>query len=425
MSQTSLGERGDVGALDERAARVAEAPPAADVQCADHPPRARPRRTLRVVIAVSAALSGLFLLGYLPRRAQRAHLEAVSTAQAKAVRRVAVVAPKRSPRSRPLKLPATVEPREHTVVHARANGYVRRWLVDIGEPVQEGQLLAELDTPELDRELEQARAHLAQATAALSLAHASHTFSRSSLARYQALGERKLSSAQELSQYQAEAEVQEAKVRVAEAERASQAANVRRLEQLKAFARVLAPFAGTITARTIERGSLVSAGAGSPLFEVASLDPVRVSVDAPQSWAVGVKPGLAAAVTVAEYPGRSFEAKVARTAARLDPRTRTLRVELEVPNHDGALLAGMYGSVGLSLELAHDVFVLPANAVLASREGARVAMVSADGKVKLKPVVIERDNGAEIEISAGLDGDEQLIANPSPSIVDGAPVAPT
>ncbi|MET0342084.1 MAG: efflux RND transporter periplasmic adaptor subunit [Polyangiales bacterium] len=423
MSKFSLGDRAPGVDANEVPAPAADRLEASTRVA--HPDRARARRTLRVVIAVGLALTGLFLLGYLPKRAQRARLEAVSTAQARAVSRVATVAPKRSPRSRPLKLPAQLEAHEHTVVHARANGYVRRWLVDLGDAVDEGQLLAELDTPELDRELEQARAHLAQADAALSLARASHAFSRSSLARYQALGERKLSSAHELEQYQAEAEVQEAKVRVADAERASQAANLRRLEQLKAFARVLAPFAGTITARTVERGALVSAGAGSPLFEVARLDPVRVTLDAPQSWAVGVKPGLAATVGVAEYPGRTFQAKVARTAARLDPKTRTLRVELEVPNADGALLAGMYGSVGLSLEQAHDVFVVPANAVLASREGTRVATVGEGGKVKLRPVTIERDNGAEVEIAEGLDGSEKLIANPSPAIVEGAPVEPS
>jgi membrane fusion protein (multidrug efflux system) len=199
---------------------------------------------------------------------------------------------------------------------------------------------------------------------------------------------------------------------------------VRRLFSLKSFARVLAPFAGTITQRSVQRGSLVSAGTGSPLFEIASVHPLRAIVHVPQSLLTGVVKGLLAKLVLPEHPGKTFAAHVTRSAGRLDDKTRTLEVELEVDNPDGRLLPGMFGNVLLALESAHDVFIVPATAVLSSKEGTRLAVVGPGGKVKLVEVVIARDHGAEVEIASGLTGNEDFITNPAPSLSDGSTVRP-
>lgn len=383
-------------------------------EIAPREPKGRRIRAIRWTALLTIALIGLFLAGYLPRRAARERLVTRAEAQEKTgTSAPATVKPKRLERTRPLKLSATLAPHEQTVVHARAQGYLRRWRADIGDHVDAGQVLAEIDTPELDRELEQARASVVQSEAALTLSRAAHDFSRSSLERSVTLSGRKLTSTEELEQHQAAAHVDAAKVQVAEAELTAQRAALKRLEQLKAFSEVRAPFAGTITSRTAERGALVTPGGSAALFELESLDPLRIIVDVPQSWTQGVKRGATAKLSVPEQPAHRFEAKVARTSGRLDARTRTLRVELEVPNADGKLLPGMYGTVELSLETAHEVYVLPASALVNGRDGSKVAVVGQDRKVRLIPVVVERDNGADVEIALGLEGTETLLANPS------------
>lgn len=394
----------------------------------EQPPARRETSSKRAALFVVLSVLGfgaLFLAGYLPKRAQNAKLAASALAGQRVAHEVSLVKPKLLSRERALKLPATLDAHEQTVIHARANGYVRRWLVDLGERVKAGQLLAEIDTPELDRELDQARAGLSESEASVELARASREYATSSLERYQQLTQRKLTSAQELERYQAEARVNDARVQVAEAERASRVANLRRLEQLKAFSQVSAPFAGVVTSRTIERGALVSSGVASPLFELATVDALRVTVDVPQSWAPGVRTGHSAQLALPEYPDRRFEARVARTAGRLDAKSRTLRVELEVPNSDGKLLPGMYANVELSLATAHDLYTVPASAVLAGKDGTKVALVDASGRVHLRSVLVERDNGSEVEIASGLSGDDQLIANPGLGMRDGAQVRPT
>ena len=389
------------------------------------PVRGGGRRPWLLGSALCLLFAALFLAGYLPRRERLLRLVEQRTKPiVEQGPQVGLAKPKPADRKQGLSLPTTLVAHEQTVVYARADGYVRRWLVDLGDQVKAQQLLAELDTPELDRALEQARAGLAQSAAALSLAQASHTYTVSDLKRYEQLTDRKLSTKQELEQHQALAHVDAAKVQVAEAEQTAQAANVRRLEQLKSFAKVFAPFAGTVTERSIERGSLVSAGTGSPLFEIASVFPLRAIVHVPQSLLTGIQKGLSAKLVLPEYPGEKFTAHVTRSAGRLDEKTRTLQVELEVDNADGRLLPGMFGSVLLALESAHNVFIVPATAVLSSKEGTRLAIVGPEGKVKLVDVVIERDRGAEVEIASGLTGNEDLITNPAPGLSEGATVRP-
>jgi membrane fusion protein (multidrug efflux system) len=370
--------------------------------------------------AVGLAVLGLlFLVGYLPKRHQQALLAAEAAASKQAVPRVALVTPRPGKSERALSLSATLEGLEQTEIDARANGYVRRWLVDLGDSVKEGQLLAELDTPELDLEIEQARAALAQSEASIFQASATRDYSRTSLKRYQALAPQGIASQQDLEQKASQSKVDEANVRVAEAARNSQLANVHRLEQLKAFARVTAPFAGTITDRAVQRGKLVAAGTGQHLFKIATLDPVRAFVQVPQSLVAGVKQGLAAEVSVAEQRGKAWKGIVVRTASALDASSRTMSVEVQVPNPDHRLLPGMYAEVALKLDASQRLFVLPASAVATTKDGVRVAVVETDGRVRWTKVRLERDNGADVEISEGLTGNEQIIASPGPAVVDG------
>ncbi|HEX6245543.1 MAG TPA: efflux RND transporter periplasmic adaptor subunit, partial [Polyangiales bacterium] len=301
----------------------------------------------------------------------------------------------------------------------RASGYVRRRLVDLGDQVKAGELLAEIDTPELDLEIEQAEAALMEREAAISLARATRRYSASSLERIKLLDGRKLTSKQELEQLEAQSDVDAAKVQVAEAARTAASAQLRRLQKLKSFARVVAPFAGTVSARKVERGALVTAGSGSALFEIATLDPLLVALDIPQGLALGVRAEAKAEISVNEYPNERFEAKVAHSAGVLDTGTRTMRVELEVKNTRGRLVPGMYASARLSLPHPHPVLLIPATALVTRNDGLRVVTVDAKQRAKLVPVVLERDNGAELEVADGLSLAQAVVANPSPEIEDG------
>jgi RND family efflux transporter MFP subunit len=285
--------------------------------------------------------------------------------------------------------------------------------------VTEGQLLAEIETPELDQELAQARAQLAQAQAGVVQANANREFAQTDLQRYQQLAPSGYASRQELDQRQASAAVTTANVNVAQAAVTAQRANIQRLVQLKSFARVTAPFAGTITARTIDRGTLVSAGNATPLYRLAATDPVRVFVQVPQDVAPSMRTGTAAHVTVREFAGRTFEGQVARTAGALDAASRTLNTEVRVPNSDGALLSGMYAEVALTLPTPHRVLEIPATAVQSDARGLRVAVVDADDRVHMTPIVVERDTGATVQVSTGLQGDERVVRIAGAELTDG------
>jgi RND family efflux transporter MFP subunit len=254
-------------------------------------------------------------------------------------------------------------------------------------------------------------------------AHAGRDYARINFERFKSLVPAGVAPQGELQKAEAEAQVAQAKVGVAEAVRASKLASLHRLEQLKSFAKVSAPFAGVITARKVDRGSLVTAGS-SALFELVVLEPLRVVVDVPQSLALGVRAGVAGSVRAKELPSRSFAAKLARASGALDSSTRTLRVELEVENPGHALLPGMFAEVSLELERPHATYGLPASAVINGKEGLRVAAVDASGVVHLKPVVLERDNGSEIELAGGVTATDQIVVSPRPFLGEGDRVRP-
>lgn len=383
------------------------------------PPASLPvSRALLFGLGALVVLGGAFGYGYLPRRAAQAALVESASGGA-ATLRVEVMTPKEGSSDRAIALPGSVQPLEETVIYARASGYVRKWYVDIGDKVKDGQLLVEIDTPELDQELDQARAQLNQAEASLVQSKANRELSQANLQRYKQLAPSGVVSMAELDQRQAMASVDEASVTVAQAAIAAQQANIRRLVQLKSFARVVAPFGGTVTQRTVETGALVSAGNGQPMYKVAAMDPARIFTQVPQDVAPGVRAGVAATVAVREYPGRTFTGTVARASGELDPGTRTMNTEIRIPNPDGALIAGMYAQVAFTLPSPHRVFEIPSTAVSSDAHGSRVAVVDDASEIKLVPIVIERDTGATVEVASGLTGLERVVKLASAQFVDG------
>lgn len=377
-------------------------------------------RVLVVGALAAALLGGAFALAWIPRHRAAQDLAAGSHTAQSAILRVQVVKPKVKSSDRAVVLPGSVQPLEETVVYSRASGYVRKWNVDIGDKVKAGAVLVEIETPELDQQLEQARAQLLQTQAALAQATANRDFSATNLNRYKQLTPQGITSQMELEQKQAQSAVDQANVKVAQAAIAAQEANVRRLVQEKSFSHVTAPFGGTVNSRTIERGALVSPT--TPLFKISATDPVRVFVQVPQDIAPSVRIDVPAHVAVREYAGRVFEGTVARSAGSLDSASRTMNTEVRVPNPNNELLAGMYAQVSLTLPSPHRVLEVPATAVMNDASGLRVAIVGADGKVRLVAVVVERDTGATIEIASGIDESDRLVKLASAELSDGKSV---
>jgi membrane fusion protein, multidrug efflux system len=377
------------------------------------------RRVSWLAATALATLGGLFLVGYVPRREKQVALARDSAAAATEAPKVVTVTPTPTRSERPLLLPGSVEPLETAQVHSRASGFVAEWLADMGDRVEAGQLLARLDTPELDRETEQARATLSRADAGVLQARATAEFAESTHRRFEALAPQGVISRQQLDEYAAQSHVADANIRVALAERRARAADLERLEQLRRFARIVAPFAGTVSARHVERGALIAGGSNGSLFEIVATDPVRVFVQVPQSLVAEIRSGLKVEVGVNEYPGAVFPGTLTRASGTLDPASRTMRVEVRVPNADGRLLPGMYASASMTLERDRASFLLPSTALVQGPAGTRVASVDADGAVRLIPVDVKHDYGAEVEIEHGLGGSETIIRAPGPQIRDG------
>ncbi|MFO0617431.1 MAG: efflux RND transporter periplasmic adaptor subunit [Polyangiaceae bacterium] len=389
------------------------------------PPPARlgPARAIALALVVVALLAAAFVVGFLPKRRAAAELESNRRAEA-GPRKVEVVVPKVSSSDRALGLMGNVQPMQQTTIYARASGYVHDWKVDLGGEVAEGDTLVEIDTPDLDQEITQAEAQLQQAQATYTRAKAASDFSKMEVGRAEQLAANGLSSAQDLEKQRAQAAVDLADVGVASANIQAQRANVDRLTTLKGFARITAPFAGTVTSRSVEKGALVTAGNASPLFTLASTKAVRVLVQVPQDVAAGVRTGAKAQVSIRALPGRAFEGTVARTAGVLDPASRTMTVEVQVPNEGKELLPGMYAAVSLTLPMPHQILEIPSTSLFNDARGLRVAVVKDDLTVELLPVTIERDLGATIEISSGLPAGSKVVRLAAIDLVDGLPVTP-
>lgn len=322
-----------------------------------------------------------------------------------AVQSVAVVSPTAGKSEMGVPLPAEVQAFVEATIFARANGYLKKWDVDLGENVQAGQLLAEIDTPELDQQLEQAKAEVAQADANLALA-------KSTSERWVDLLKTASVSEQETAEKQADFALKKANLEAAQA-------NLHRLADLKSFARVTAPFAGTITARDTDVGQLIAAGSGRPLFRLAQTNPLRVYVHVPQTLSRQVELGQGAELTISEMPGRKFEAKVVRTAGAMEPSSRTLLAELEVNNPKNEILAGSYAQVRFHDTLGDPTLTLPANTLLFRSEGMQVGVVGANGRVEMHTVRLGRDFGQTVEVVEGVQSGDHVVVNPPDALATG------
>ena len=381
-----------------------------------------PSRTSRagVIVVLGVVVGGGFAFGWSQRSKARSNV-AMPSVEARAVR-VEVFKPTVVESDRAISLPGTVRALEQTKIYPRVTGYVRKWLVDIGDSVTAGQLLVEIDTPELDAQLSQARAQLAQAQAAVKQVTAQRDYSRSNTQRFETLADQKLISRSQVEQTQAQASTDEANLTSAQSNVLAQQANVRRLVDTQAFSRVVAPFAGRITTRHIERGDLVSETKTTELYTIVAIDPVRVFVDVPQTVAASVRVGAEATLSVREFPGRTFSGKITRSAGALDPDLHTMTTEVQVPNPDGTLMPGMYVQVSLAFPVPHRVVEIPATALYSDAQGLRVAVVDAQQKLHFAPITIERDTGATLQVATGLTGDEQVVKIAVPSLVEGDPL---
>ncbi|HEX2690621.1 MAG TPA: efflux RND transporter periplasmic adaptor subunit [Kofleriaceae bacterium] len=396
-------------------------PPAEDLGFS-LPPPARTSRT-RVIVALAVLFGSAFAFGWVQRSKAHNRIDRIAPASLETrPTRVEVVTPRVVESNRDMTLPGTVRAREQTKIYPRVTGYVRRWLVDLGDKVTAGQLLVEIDTPELDAQLSQARAQLAQAQAALKQVTTQRDYSRSNTQRYESLADQKLVAKAQVEQTQAQAQADEANVAAAEANVAAQQANVRRLAETSAFSRIVAPFAGTITTRNIERGDLVTESRTTELYTLVATDPVRVLVDVPQTLSASVRAGAEATLVVREYPGRTFTGKITRSAGALDPDLHTMTTEIQVPNPGGALLPGMYVQAVLTFPVPHRVVEIPATALYSDAQGLRVAVLDAQQKLHFAPITIERDTGATLQIATGLTGDERVVKIAVPGLSEGDPL---
>jgi RND family efflux transporter MFP subunit len=366
----------------------------------------RRTRILTVVVLLLLALgAGRTIMS---RMANARVLEAGASAQA--VQYVKTTTPKSSAAGQDVVLPGTLQGFVQAPISARSSGYLKRWTKDIGSRVQKGELLAEIESPEIDQQLSQAIAARQQTASSLELA-------KSTVARWEGLRKQDVVSQQELDERRSGLAQATANLAAAEA-------NVQRLRQLEGFKRVVAPFAGVITRRNVDVGDLIDAGggAGRVLFQLAQTDPLRVYVNVPQSYAHLVKAGQPVVVTQAELRGQRFAGEVARTSASIDTATRTMQVEIALPNKEGVLLPGAYVQVALPLA-ASQALAIPTNALLFRGEGTRVAIVGAEGRVRLQPITIGRNLGESFEVLDGVSAKDRIVLNPPDSLAEGDVVA--
>jgi RND family efflux transporter MFP subunit len=370
----------------------------------------------RVGIAVVfCAVAGAIAYTVITGIAARVHAASTLKQQTleMAVSTVSVIHPKRGAMAEEVVLPGNAQAYVATPVYARIDGYLKTWYFDIGAHVKSGQLLAELETPEVDRQLDQARADLATAQANLDL-------SKTTAARYQALFQSDSVAKQDVEDHVGDLEAKKATVD-------SAAFNVKRLEETQHFQKVYAPFDGIITARNIDIGALINAGANAPgreLFDMASIGQLRVYINVPQQYSRDVRPGGAASLTLAEFPGRRFAGKIVRSAEAIDPASRTLLTEVDVDNPTGQLLPGAFLSVHIKLTSKIGTVIVPVNALIFRSAGMQVAVVR-DGKAELVPITIGRDYGTEVEVLSGVNALDDIIENPSDSLSSGAQVQVT
>ena len=367
----------------------------------------RGARGFWVLVVLALALGLAIYAGLHGRRGADAALKRAT--EVAATPTVAVVHPSASSPADELVLPGTARAFTDAAIYARASGYLKKWHVDIGAKVTRGQLLAEIETPELDQQLRQARADLENARATMEMA-------KTTADRWQALFKRDAVSRQETDEKLSDYHARKATVDAS-------GANVKRLEDLQAFQKITAPFDGVITARNTDIGALIDAGAGQAreLFRLAAIDKLRVFVSVPQTYAQAARPGTPTAITLEEQPGKIYRGTLARTSSALDPVARTMLSEVEMDNPAGEVLPGAYVVVRLRVGRETRGLTIPANTLLFRAEGLRVAVVR-DGRAELVPVKLGRDYGRSVEVVEGLQPSDAVILDPADSLVSGTAV---
>jgi RND family efflux transporter MFP subunit len=353
-----------------------------------------------------AVVAGIVIAGIVPRMRTTAALK--TETHDLAVPTVSVIHPKRGAPQQEVVLPGNIQAFTDSPIYARTNGYLKAWYTDIGAHVKKGQLLAEIDTPEVDQQLQQARADLNTAQANLNLA-------RITTERYEGLQGTDAVAKQDVDNAAGDYQAKKAMLQSAQH-------NVQRLEELLSFRKIYAPFDGIITARNTDVGDLIDSGSSIPakeIFHVAAIQRLRVYVNVPQIYSRAAKPGLTADLTLAEFPSRRFQGTLVRTANTIDAASRTLLVEVDVTNPGGELLPGAYTEVHLKIPAGAPTFILPVNTLVFQSQGLQVAEVDSNNRVVLAPVTPGRDFGSEMEVVAGLTGEENIIINPPDSLVSG------
>ena len=386
------------------------------------PPEVSPATPRKALVVVAVGLAVLIIAGAMTLIGHATHERALAMeTERETIPTVAVVHPLAEKPDVELLLPGSLLAYETSPIYARTSGYLVRWYRDIGSRVQEGELLATIDTPEVDQELNQSRAARQQILAQLDLA-------RISAERWENLRKTDSVSAEE-------ADTQTSGYRQAQANLAAADANVRRLEQLEGFKKVYAPFSGVITKRNVDPGALINAGSGAAgngaaatgtygpeLFDIARIDPLRVYTSVPQAYAPFIKVGAETYITLQEFPGEKFKAKVVRTADAIDLNTRTLLTEVDVPNKDGRLLPGSFGEVHFDVGSNVNKVTVPVNAMLFRAQGSQIAVVGPDNKIQLRPINIGKDYGTSLEILAGVSVSDRVVINPPDSLEQGQQV---
>jgi multidrug efflux pump subunit AcrA (membrane-fusion protein) len=430
----------------------------------------RPKRhfTLALTALIALILFGVLMLaGVLPRLARQKKIMTAAQAVQNSIPSVSVVQAQQAPASSDLQLPGDVEAIQVATISAQTTGYLRKFHVDIGDRVRAGQLLAEIDTPEVDQQLQQARANVAQAVASLGQAKANLAqavtnmeYARVTYERNQYLAQQHVVPDQTRDQMKAAYDVakatvdaMQANINAAKATIASNEANVRSLKALQGFQKVFSPFAGVITARNIEVGSLISpsstsvssstgttpssatipgsgttpSGTNAPsnsggLFQIARIDTLRIFISVPQTFASNIKAGQTANISFRELPKKTFTGRVVRTTSALDPGSRTLLTEVQTSNSDYQLLPGMYATVNFGVQSPDPPVRIPATALIIRAEGPQVAIVTSDQKVHFQKVVIGRDYGNGLDIISGLEAGTTVIVNLADGLLEGAQV---